>query len=192
MKSLRNTNEKSQRTKLLKIFKVFTFKKTFQKKTSSSEINTIVGVQYRQRKVWSFSDIFTLKQRRKEEEEKTNDKDDSYVGPEDIFPYNCLELEYNMNLKEIKRNPVIGREAMITEIPQKSLHEVIVEAKMELKKKKQVKTLIMDCNYVPIEILDADIDIKKRRKCQIRGRKKSEDSEFSPMNSDYVDMTGSG
>ena len=190
MKTSRNTNEDPQKTKFIRLLKVFTLKRKFQKNMSSSEIDTIVGLKYKQRKGWSFSDLFNLKQRSKVEEEGKATKDDSYVGPDDILPLNIANNKFELSLvpsKKITFRKEVKREEIIKNMKQKSLNAVILEAKMELR---NASPLIMDCNYVPIESIDVIND--KRKAMLWQNHESIECAPFTALDSDYVDMAGSG
>ena len=70
---------------------------------------------------------------------------------------------------------------------QKSLNAVILEAQMELR---NASALIMDCNYGPIESIDVITD--KRKAMLWQNLESIECAPFTALDSDYVDMAGSG
>ena len=111
MTNSKHIKKKTQQTKLLKLVKALTLRRKIQK-TKTTESNATVGVKYKQRKVWSFSDILSLKQRTKRQNYEGT-KDDSYVGPEDIQPY---------QVKNTKVKDTINREKMSSYVKYKSLN----------------------------------------------------------------------
>ena len=178
MKTPNQTNSNQQKTKMIKLLKKLSLRKRFEKTHNSSyQLETIIGLKYKQKKGWSLSDLFNIKQRNKEvDEERKTAKDDSYVGPDDILPPNLL-LDPPTGAGD---NRVKTVEEKLVQITQKSLSAVIQEAKSELARGGHHSNhLLLDCNYVPLENISRAVYTPTL-------------ISQSPFISDYVDMRGSG
>ena len=191
MKLLTKTHEDKNEAKILKILKGFSLINKFKKK---SEIDEFTSLKNKNKKVWSFPNLFNSKQKPKSQAQRKTHKPNSYYEQTEMFCSDVFgDIVYEKDVVENQKksnNSKYPMEDMVAKIQQKSLKAIISEAKLELRKRQQTKTLLLDCNYVPIEDVELSIAFETGDVFHIHEKKYDYQCESLSLESDYVYMSG--